>query len=118
MRELILNFGSPCAQLDSPTSRQVPQVCLVGLQAKPLLLRVDGAVKIIAVRFFVWGVLPFLTRRVQLGGTTRVELDPMWRRVVSKAAAQVRRGAYQEAVEKVEDFLISKRLTALFDPRQ
>jgi AraC-like DNA-binding protein len=46
------------------------------------------------------------------------ELDERWRRLFSKMAVKVQAGEYQEAVEEIEDFLISKCLNRLFDPRQ
>ncbi len=95
--ELILNFGSAYVQIGGSTPRQLPNVCLVGLLSKPLILQADGVVKIVAVRFFAWGVLPFLKIEPQRGSSTSVDLDETWRSVVSKIAAKVRAGEYQEA---------------------
>jgi AraC-like DNA-binding protein len=115
--ELILNFGSAYTQIiDGSTPRQLPQVFLIGLQSKPLLLQTNGLVKIMAVRFFAWGALPFLKAEAQPSSTTTVELDDGWQQVVTKVAAKVHIGAYQEAVEEIEDFMIDRRLTSLFDP--
>src|SRR5262245_49884988 len=58
--ELILNFGSAYVQVDGARERELPKVCLIGLQSKPLTFRATGLVKIVAVRFFAWGALPFL----------------------------------------------------------
>jgi hypothetical protein len=58
--ELILNFGSPYVQAEGTNRRGLPKVCLVGLLSKPLALQASGVVKIVAVRFFAWGALPFL----------------------------------------------------------
>src|SRR5262245_38465669 len=58
--ELILNFGSNYLQVDSTKRRELPRVCLVGLQSKPLRFQAHGVVKIVAVRFFAWGAPPFL----------------------------------------------------------
>src|SRR5215813_11648072 len=63
--EFILNFGSAHMQTDGSAPRQLPTVCLIGLQRKPLMLRADGVVKIVAVRFFAWGALPFLKTEPQ-----------------------------------------------------
>src|SRR5947208_823052 len=68
--ELILNFGSPYVQLDSTTRRALPQVFLVGLQSKPLLFQAEGVVKLVAVRFFAWGLLPFLKIEAQMDSAT------------------------------------------------
>jgi len=116
--EFILNFGSPYVQLGSTPLRELPKVFLVGLQNKPVLLQAIGVVKIVAIRFFAWGVLPFLTPLAQPGSMTNVALDEAWRGVVTKVAAKVQTEKYQEAVKELEAFLIGKRLTTLVDPRQ
>lgn len=116
--ELILNFGSAYVQIGGSTPRELPKVCLIGLQSKPLILQANGVVKIVAVRFFAWGALPFLKTEAQPGSTMKVELDDAWRNVVSKIAAKVHAGEYQGAVEDIEDFLIGKRLNILFEPQQ
>ena len=116
--ELILNFGSAYVQTDGSTPRVLPKVCLIGLLSKPLVLQSNGVVKIIAVRFFAWGALPFLKNEGRRGNTLKIELDDAWRAVVSKIAAKVHAGEYQKAVEEIEDFLIGKRLNTLFEPKQ
>jgi len=116
--ELILNFGVAYAQVDGSTRRELPNVCLIGLQSKPLALQANGVVKIVAVRFFAWGALPFFENEARRGGAKRVELDDALQNVVSKIEAKVHTGAYQEAVEEIEDFLIGKRLNVLFEPQQ
>jgi AraC-like DNA-binding protein len=116
--ELVLNFGCAYQHTEDSTHRELPKICLIGLQRKPLVLQAKGVVKIVGVRFFAWGVLPFLTESVQPGGTTRVELDDSWREVVSRVSTQVQAGRYQDAVAEIEDFLIGKRLSTLFEPRK
>ncbi len=116
--ELILNFGSAYVQTGGSTPRELPTVCLMGLLSKPLILQANGVVKIVAVRFFAWGAFPFLKNEAQRDSTMKVGLDDAWRPVVPKVAAKVRAGEYQKAVEEVEDFLIGKRLNALFEPQQ
>ncbi len=116
--ELILNFGSPYVQLGSTPRRELPKVCLVGLQRQPFLVQANGVVKIVAVRFFAWGVLPFLKPLAEPNSTTNVELDEAWGQVVTKVAAKVETEKYQQAVEELEAFLIGKRLTTWFDPGQ
>ena len=113
--ELILNFGSPYVQLGSTPRRELPKVCLVGLQRQPFLVQANGVVKIVAVRFFAWGVLPFLKPLAEPNSTTNVELDEAWHQVVTKVAAKVETEKYQQAVEDLEAFLIGKRLTTWFD---
>lgn len=116
--ELVLNFGCAYQHAGDSTHRELPKVCLIGLQRKPLVLQAQGIVKIVGVRFFAWGVLPFLTESVQPGGTNRVELDDSWREMVSRVSTQVQAGRYQDAVAEIEDLLIGKRLSTLFEPRQ
>jgi hypothetical protein len=65
--ELILNFGSPYMQVEGSKRRELPKVCLVGLLSKPLPLQASGVVKIVAVRFFAWGALPFLKQAIHPG---------------------------------------------------
>jgi AraC-like DNA-binding protein len=116
--ELILNFGNPYVQVDGTKQRELPKVSLIGLQSKPLTFRASGVVKLVAVRFFAWGALPFLKHEVQPHSTMRVELEAGLSNLVAKIAAKVHADEYQKAVEQVEDFLIGKRLNALFEPQQ
>ncbi len=116
--ELILNFGSPYVRVSGSSRYEMPQAFLIGLQNKPLVFEADGVVKIVAVRFFAWGALPFFRVQAQVGGTTRVELDDEWRAVVQQVSTRVQDEQYQQAVECIEDFLIGKRLTTLFEPQQ
>jgi AraC-like DNA-binding protein len=116
--ELILNFGSTYVQLADSTPRPLPNVCLIGLLSKPLILQASGVVKIVSVRFFAWGALPFLKNEVRRDSTMNVELDDEWQLIVSKIATKVQQGNYQRGVEEIEDFLIGKRLNTLFKPQQ
>jgi AraC-like DNA-binding protein len=116
--ELILNFGSGYVQIEGTMQRELPKVSLIGLQSKPLIFHADGVVKIVAVRFFAWGALPFLKHAVRPNSTMKVELDVALNSLVSKIAAKVRADEYPKAIEEVEDFLIGQRLNALFEPRQ
>jgi AraC-like DNA-binding protein len=116
--ELILNFGSLYVQLGCTPPRELPKVCLVGLQSQPFLVQASSAVKIVAVRFFAWGVLPFLKPLAEPNSMTTVALDEAWGQVVTQVAAKVETEKYQQAVEELEAFLIGKRLTTWFDPGQ
>src|SRR5262245_58625172 len=53
--ELILHFGSAYVQVDGTKRRELPRICLIGLQSKPLRFQTTGVVKIVAARFFAWG---------------------------------------------------------------
>jgi AraC-like DNA-binding protein len=116
--EFILNFGSAYVQISGPAPRQLPNVCLVGLQSKPLLFQAEGVVKIVAIRFFAWGVLPYLQTELQQDSSIGVDLEEAWQGAVSKIGSQVRVGANQAAVQELEDFLIGRRLNSWFDPTQ
>src|SRR5262245_22934450 len=116
--ELILNFGSPYVQVEGAKRRELPKVCLVGLQSKPLTLQASGVVKIVAVRFFAWGAFPFLKQEIHPDSTPGVELDAGFSHLVAKIARHVHANEYSKAVEEVEDFLIGQRLNAWFEPRQ
>jgi AraC-like DNA-binding protein len=116
--ELILNFGNPYSVVSGSTKRELPNVCLVGLLTKPLILKAEGLVKIAAVRFFAWDALAFLKNASGRTDVTQVDLDPTWQRVVRRARVLVQGDNYQEAVEEIEDFLIGIHLNTLFDPKQ
>src|SRR5215475_6897764 len=116
--ELILNFGNPYSVIGGSAKRGLPNVCLVGLLSKPLRLKADGLVKIVAVRFFAWGALAFLKNAAGRTDVTQVDLDPTWQHVVQRARVLVQGDNYQKAVEEIEDFLIGLRLNILFDPKQ
>lgn len=115
--ELILNFGVPYVQVSSP-DRELPQVSLIGLLSKPLILQAQGVVRIVAVRFFAWGALPFLKNEMQRDRAMIVEPDHAWRAVLSTIATKVHTGEYQKAVQDIEDFLIGQHLNRLFDSQQ
>ena len=115
--ELILN-GNPYSVIGGSAKRELPNVCLVGLLAKPLRLKAEGLVKIVAVRFFAWGAFAFLENAAGRTDVTNVDLDPTWQQVVQRARVLVQGVNYQKAVEEIEDFLIGLRLNILFDPKQ
>src|SRR6266511_4012375 len=92
--ELILNFGTPYERISGSTRYQLPNVCLIGLQKKPLILQANGVVKLVAVRFFAWGALSFLEDEGQLGGTTKLNLDDEWLAAISKSAAKAHARRY------------------------
>jgi AraC-like DNA-binding protein len=110
-------FRRPLPANSRLKAAQVTEGFLIGLQSKPLILQANGVVKIIAVRFFAWGALPFLQHEVRPESTVKAELDDEWRSMVSKTAAKVHAGEYQKAFEDLEDFLIGKRLNTLFEPQ-
>jgi len=116
--ELILNCGNPYSVISGSAKRELPNVCLVGLLPKPLKLKAEGLVKIVAVRFFAWGAFAFLKNAAGRTDVTQVDLDPTWQQVVQRARVLVKGDNYQKAVEEVEDFLIGLRLNILFDPKQ
>src|SRR4030095_15197265 len=76
--ELILNFGSPYMQVEAAKQRELPKICLVGLLTKPLILHAKGVVRIVAVRLFAWGALPFLKHQARPGSRMEVQLDAAW----------------------------------------
>src|SRR5499425_1517482 len=116
--ELILNCGNPYSVISGSAKRELPNVCLVGLLPKPLRLKAQGLVKIVAVRFFAWGAFAFLKNAAGRADVTQVDLDPTWQQVVQRARVLVQGDNYQKAVEEIEDFLIGLRLNILFDPKQ
>src|SRR6266545_814018 len=73
--ELVLNFGSAYVQTCGSTPREMPNVCLIGLLSRPLILESNGVVKIVAVRFFAWGALAFLKNGARRNSTMKVDLD-------------------------------------------
>jgi len=116
--EMILNFGTPYSVIGGSAKRELPNVSVVGLLSKPLRLKAEGLVKIVAVRFFAWGALAFLKNAGGGSDVTKVDLAPTWQHVVQRAAVLVQGDNYQKAVEEIEDFLIGLRLNILFDPKQ
>src|SRR5262249_1557922 len=99
--ELILNFGSAYVQVEGAKRRELANVSLIGLQSKPLTLRANGVVKIVAVRFFAWGALPFLKHDVRPGSTMGVTVDGALSNLVSKIGANVQANEYQKAIEEL-----------------
>ena len=73
--ELILNVGSTYSVISGCAKRGLPNVCLVGLLSKPLRLKAEGLVKIVAVRFFAWGAFAFLKNAAGRTDVMQVDLD-------------------------------------------
>lgn len=116
--ELILNFGAPYfLQSEGVPDRGMPAAFLVGLQKEPLLYHCIGTVKIVATRFYAWGVVPFFTPHPSANNMT-VTLSDEWRGLADKIEPKIRVDDYVSAVADVEDFLIGKLLTANFDLKQ
>lgn len=117
--ELILNFGAPYVfQVEGAEDREMPAAFVVGLQRKPLLFRCDGTVRIVAARFHAWGVLAFIALQSQPPNNLAVTLGPEWHDLAGKVGPRVDAGDYDGAVDCVQDFLITKVLTATFDPKR
>jgi hypothetical protein len=117
--ELIFNFGAPYVlQVENQPDREMPMAFLVGLQNKPLLFRSEGTVKIVATRFYAWGISPFLDTKAQTPNSPTIKLGREWRDLANRIEPKVRADNYDGAVATVEDFLIGKLLTAAFEPRQ
>jgi len=116
--ELIFNFGSSYSEIGSLPPRRLPNVCLVGVLSKPLKLRASGVVKIVAVRFFAWGALSLLKNTAAMNSAAEADLDPLWRQVADRVAANIQSGKYENAVAEIEDFLLGLRLNELFGREQ
>src|SRR5262245_61803626 len=116
--ELILNFGSTYSVISGSAKRGLPNVCLVGLLSKPLRLKAEGLVKIVAIRFFAWGACAFLKNAAGRTDVMQVDLDPTWQQAVQRAGVLVHGDNYRKAMEEIEDFLVGLRLDILFDPKQ
>ena len=117
--ELIFNFGAPYVlQSEGILDREMPAAFLVGLQKKPLLYRCIGTVKIVATRFYAWGVIPFFTPHYQSPNNMTVTLSDEWRGLGDKMEPKIRMDDYVNAIADVEAFLIGKLLTGSFELKQ
>lgn len=117
--ELICNFGARYVlQPDGMPEREMPEVFLIGMQKKPLLFRSSGIVRLVAIRFYAWGALPFLATQAQTPNSLAIQFGSEWRDLSEQLKPRVRSEDYEGAVALVEDFLISRLLTAAFDMKQ
>jgi AraC-like DNA-binding protein len=117
--ELIFNFGARYVlQPDRMTEREMPEAFLIGMQKKPLLFRSSGTVRIVATRFYAWGALPFVATQAQTPNNLAIELGSEWHDLAEKLEPKVQSDDYEDAVACVEDFLISRLLTAAFDLKE
>lgn len=117
--ELIFNFGAPYVlQTDGLPDREMSKAFLVGLQRKPLLFRAAGTVKIVSIRFYAWGALPFLDLPEQVPNNLAITLGREWNQLADALEPRVLSNDYDGAVASVEDFLIGKLLTATFDLKE
>src|SRR5262245_59928986 len=85
--ELIFNFVVAYSEIGSSPARTLPNACLVGVLSKPLKLKANGVVRIVAVRFFAWGALSLLKNTAGINSTAEADLDPLSRQVVERVAA-------------------------------
>jgi AraC-like DNA-binding protein len=114
--ELILNFGAPYhLQAGGVPDREMPRVIVVGLQNKPLRFRCEGRVKLVAVRFFAWGALPFLGDRAHGLHRLQTTLGREWTDLATRVESEVRADDTAAAVAIVQDHLIEKLLAATID---
>jgi len=113
--ELIFNFGERYVlKREGRAGREMPGVFLVGLQKKPLRFRCDGMVKILAARFYAWGVLPFFGNRARETGVPGRE----WDELAAKLEPLVRAGNDDAAVAMLQDRFVEELLAATADPKQ
>lgn len=111
--ELIINLGTPYRLQSSDGSERVmPRAILVGLQRKPLQFQCAGTVKLVAARFFAWGILPLLASPVDGVQQLAPALGREWDDVAVRIEPCVRTGDYAAAVAIVQDHLIEKLLVA------
>ena len=114
--ELIFNFGSPYVLERGGLRRQLPPVYLVGPQAQAMTLRSSGVVRLVAARFHAWGLLPFLAIDAGQGSASALALDDGWRAISDRLRGAALAGEYDRAVALLEDFLIGRRQTLLYEP--
>ena len=116
--ELIFNFGSPYFLVEDGTERPLPSTYLVGMQDRTLTVGSRGVVKIVAARFFAWGLLPFLDLHATPGSTAAFTLDAEWHALAERMRADVQHDHYEDAAERLEGFFLGKRLKLLEEPRK
>lgn len=117
--ELIFNFGARYVLLpDGLPEREMPEAFVIGMQKNPLLFRSSGTVKLVAIRFYAWGALPFIAAQPQTPNNLAITLGSEWRELAEKLEPKVQSDDYDGAVAFVEDFLISRLLTAAFDLKE
>ena len=117
--ELIFTFGGRYVlQREGLPEREMPGAFLIGMQKKPLLFRSSGTVKIVAIRFYAWGALPFVAAQAHTPNNLAIELGGKWHDLAQKLEPKVQADNYEGAVACVEDFLISRLLTAAFDLKE
>lgn len=116
--ELIFNFGSAYVLDMGGLRRQLPPVYVVGLQDRPMILRSSGVVRLVAARFYAWGLLPYLDIDAAPGSTSAVVLDADWHALADRLRVEVLADRYDRAVEQLEEFLLARRMTMLYEPRQ
>jgi len=104
--ELISNLGGSC-HVQGENESRLPDVCLVGLQDKPLMFRVSGITKIVGVRFYPWGVLPFKGLFMPPLNSLPVALDAKWDALSAVLKPMTQTNTFQEIAARVELFLLS-----------
>lgn len=118
--ELIFNFGTPYVLQTGEgfPDREMSVAFLVGLQHKPLLFRSSGTVKIVAIRFYAWGIRPFLDIQQQTVSNVAIVLGHEWQELTDTLKPRIQANDYETAIVSVEDFLIGKLLTATCDSKE
>jgi AraC-like DNA-binding protein len=114
--ELILNVGAPYLHVGSEGKRELPQAFLIGLLDRPVTLRARGVVRLVAVRFHVWGLAPLLETKAPARNALTFSLAEPWGDVTRAVESHLRANDYDAAVKHVEEVLIRRRLSTAFAP--
>ncbi len=116
--ELIFNFGDPYQLLTTTPPTVLPPAIIVGFQNKTMPIRVEGTVKVVAVRLFAWGALALLEEEVRVITNAVTALGAEWDALVRTLECHVAQSDYDKAWASLQEFLIRRILTRNYDLKQ
>ncbi len=103
--ELVFNLGDPCYVGDG-LAEPLPLVSLIGLRTTPLRLWTIGTTRVIAIRFYAWGILPFETLNRIKSENAVVPLGGFWETIAGQLAERVYTNDYVGAMNCLENALL------------
>src|SRR5262249_10247363 len=88
---------------------------IVGFQNKTIPILLRGTIKVVAARLFAWAALALLQDNVKSLTNTVTALGTDWDCLLQRLNSLVTEGRYEEAVTKLEEFLIQRALVRTYD---
>lgn len=114
--ELILSFGSRAQFEEGSKRHDLPHSYVVGLADRPVPIHIEGILKVVAVRFYAWGIYSLLGRGPSQRPITPSHLDDLLRPVLGDIDQAVQDDNAELAVTILQNHLIERAAFSKYDP--